>query len=102
MMRYAREAASFQEAPPSRSLPKKWVLGRFWGRGRFSERSASPPDPLSRRADGVRVGTVLLAGFRLKAERVSEKPLAYGGCSPLDLRREGGGFSSRSALAVKI
>ena len=27
--------------------------GRFWGRGRFSERSASPPDPLSRRAAGV-------------------------------------------------
>ena len=25
---------------------------RFWGRGRFSERSASPPDPLSRRAAG--------------------------------------------------
>ena len=31
-----------------------WV-GRFWGRGRFSKRSASPPDPLSRRAAAVRV-----------------------------------------------
>ena len=28
-------------------------MGRFWGRGRFSERSASPPDPLSRRAAGA-------------------------------------------------
>ena len=27
--------------------------GRCWGRGRFSERSASPPGPLSRRAVGV-------------------------------------------------
>ena len=27
-----------------------------WGRGRFSKRSASPPDPLSRRVAGVRVG----------------------------------------------
>ncbi len=29
--------------------------GRFWGRGRFSKRSASPPDPLSRRVAAVRV-----------------------------------------------
>ena len=39
------------------ALPSDWesevVRGRFWGRGRFSERSASPPDPLSRRAAGV-------------------------------------------------
>ena len=40
-------------------------MGRFWGRGRFSERSASPPDPLSRRAAGVWRGTLLLAWFRL-------------------------------------
>ena len=30
-------------------------MGRRWGRGRFSKRSASPPDPLSRRAAGNRV-----------------------------------------------
>ena len=40
--------------------------GRFWGRGRFSERSASPPDPLSRRAAGVWVETFLLTWFRLR------------------------------------
>ena len=28
----------------------------FWGRGRFSKRSASPPDPLSRRVAGNRLG----------------------------------------------
>ncbi len=36
--------------------------GRFWGRGRFSERSASPPAPLSRRAAGVRVGAFCEVG----------------------------------------
>ena len=45
-----------KKSPPSRSLPKKITVGRFWGRGRFSERSASPPDPLSRRAAGNRLG----------------------------------------------
>ena len=30
-------------------------MGRFWGRGRFSKRSASPPDPLSRRVAGNRL-----------------------------------------------
>ena len=45
-----------KKPPPSRSLPKKITVGRFWGRGRFSERSASPPDPLSRRAAGNRLG----------------------------------------------
>ena len=45
-----------KKPPPSRSLPKKITTGRFWGRGRFSERSASPPDPLSRRAAGNRLG----------------------------------------------
>ena len=29
--------------------------GGFWGRGRFSKRSASPPDPLSRRVAGNRL-----------------------------------------------
>ena len=47
---------------------------RFWGRGRFSERSASPPDPLSRRAAGVRGGTFLPAWFRLSVVRVSDEP----------------------------
>ena len=44
---------SSEKPPPSRSLPKRFTMGRFWGRGRFSERSASPPDPLSRRAAGA-------------------------------------------------
>ena len=46
-------AFSEEKAPPSRSLPQRRRKGRRWGRGRFSERSASPPDPLSRRANGV-------------------------------------------------
>ena len=49
----AREAASLREAPPSRSLPKRFVGARFWGGGCFSERSPSSPDPFSRRAAGV-------------------------------------------------
>ena len=49
----AREAASLREAPPSRSLPKRFVGARFWGGGGFSERSPSSPDPFSRRAAGV-------------------------------------------------
>ena len=51
--------------PPSRSLPKRQGMGRFWGRGRFSERSASPPDPLSRRAAGVWRDMLLRSWFRL-------------------------------------
>ena len=42
-----------REAPPSRSLPKRFVGARFWGGGGFSERSPSSPDPFSRRAAGV-------------------------------------------------
>ena len=37
-------------------------MGRFWGRGRFSERSASPPDPLSRRASGDWIGWLFGVG----------------------------------------
>ena len=36
--------------------------GGRWGRGRFSERSASPPDPLSRRAAGVWFGDFCIGG----------------------------------------
>ena len=32
-----------------------YVLRKFWGRGRFSKRSASTPTPLSRRVDGNRL-----------------------------------------------
>ena len=37
-------------------------MGRFWGRDRFSERSASPPAPLSRRASGDWVGWLFGVG----------------------------------------
>ena len=37
----ARKAASLREAPPSRSLPKRFVGARFWGGGRFSGRSSA-------------------------------------------------------------
>ena len=41
---------------PSLALPpQKTFWGRRWGRGRFSKRSASPPDPLSRRVAGNRL-----------------------------------------------
>ena len=36
-----------EKPPPSRSLPKRLRGGDAGGRGRFSERSASPPRPLS-------------------------------------------------------
>ena len=42
-----------RKAPSLALPPEKMSWGRFWGRGRFSERSASPPAPLSRRAAGV-------------------------------------------------
>ena len=48
---------SVERPPPSRSLPERRGMGERWGRGRFSERSASPPDPLSRRAAGNRLGS---------------------------------------------
>ena len=42
---------------PSLALPSEETgVGRRWGRGRFSKRSASPPDPLSRRVAAVRGG----------------------------------------------
>ena len=53
---------SEEKSPPSRSLPKRFTMGRFWGRGRFSERSASPLDPLSRRAAGVWLGDFCIVG----------------------------------------
>ena len=49
--------------------------GRFWGRGRFSERSASPPDPLSRRAAGVRVGDFCEVG---SACELGRSPISLG------------------------
>ncbi len=45
------EEKPLPRAPSRRDV--RW--GRFWGRGRFSKRSASPPDPLSRRVAAVRV-----------------------------------------------
>ena len=41
--------------PPRAPSRRDYVLGRCWGRGRFSKRSASPPDPLSRRVVGNRL-----------------------------------------------
>ena len=62
-----------QEAPPSRSLPKNYGMsGRVWGRGRFSERSASPPDPLSRRVAGNRL--VFFGSSRKVRETNREEP----------------------------
>ena len=54
--------------PPSR---RDWGLGRLWGRGRFSERSASPPDPLSRRAAGVRRSCFCIVGSACKVGAAS-------------------------------
>ena len=45
-----------REAPSLALPPQETGVGRRWGRGRFSKRSASPPDPLSRRAAGNRLG----------------------------------------------
>ena len=46
---FAREGASLKRSPlPRAPLPKRrWGWGTTGGRGRFSERSASPPRPLS-------------------------------------------------------
>ena len=46
---------SDRKAPSLALPPEKITVGRFWGRGRFSKRSASPPDPLSRRVAGNRL-----------------------------------------------
>ena len=62
-------AFSVEKAPSSRSLPKRRRKGRRWGRGRFSERSASPPDPLSRRADGVWLVRFCLLGSACECGR---------------------------------
>ena len=68
--------------------------GRFWGGGGFSERSPSSPDPFSRRAAGVRVGSSskLYAPVRwarfpvawLWSRRLTEppRPLRCGGTNP--------------------
>ena len=45
-----------REAPSLALPPQETGVGRRWGRGRFSKRSASPPDPLSRRVAGNRLG----------------------------------------------
>ena len=47
------KAASLKRSPSPGPPSEEGRLGELWGRGRFSERSASPPDPLSRRAAGV-------------------------------------------------
>ena len=60
---------SIEKPLPRAPSRRDWGLGRLWGRGRFSER-APLPDPLSRRAAGVRRGTLLLAWFRLSVGAV--------------------------------
>ena len=56
-MKICEGGGFFARSPlPRAPSPKKITVGRFWGRGRFSERSASPPYPLSRRAVGNRLG----------------------------------------------
>ena len=49
------EAASLTRSPSPGPPPEERRGGRRWGRGRFSKRSASPPDPLSRRVAGNRL-----------------------------------------------
>ena len=43
------------EKPLPRAPSRRAAVGDDWGRGRFSKRSASPPDPLSRRVAGNRL-----------------------------------------------
>ncbi len=63
ILRVLRGRGPFCRKAPSLALPPgKTRIERRWGRGRFSERSASPPDPLSRRAVGVWVAPFLLLG----------------------------------------
>ena len=60
----------YREAP-SLALPsEETVWGRCWGRGRFSKRSASPPDPLSRRVAGDKER----AGYAREAASLREAP----------------------------
>ena len=68
-MKYAREGTFLQKSPLPRAPSSKDEGGRRWGRGRFSERSASPPDPYSRRAAGVWRGAILQRWFRLRGGR---------------------------------
>ena len=46
---------SIRKVPSLALPPEKTGMGKLWGRGRFSKRSASPPDPLSRRVAGNRL-----------------------------------------------
>ena len=51
----AREEASLKRSPLLALPLEETTVGGFWGRGRFSKRSTSPPDPLSRRVAGNRL-----------------------------------------------
>ncbi len=83
--------------------PEDWGLGRLWGRGRFSERSASPPDPLSRRAAGVRRSTLLLAWFRLSVGAVPCELVESTAAdrAAADVRGEGWGDSGGEAASLR-
>ena len=66
---------SVRKVPSIALPPEKTGMGKLWGRGRFSKRSASPPAPLSRRVAGNR------RGFSFGVERPCEL-----GWSPINLR----------------
>ena len=91
----------FCRKAPSLALPlEKTGVGERWGRGRFSKRSASPPDPLSRRVAGNRlarssrlacpceVGTVSCFGVVVTAaDRAAATYAAWGTNPSARLRR---------------
>ena len=62
---------SVRKVPSLALPPEKTGMGKLWGRGRFSKRSASPPAPLSRRVAGVRVGFFLRTSTSLLVGRGS-------------------------------
>ena len=69
MKRYAREAASLREAPPSRSLPKRQGAWRFWGEAASLREAPLPqtPSPEEQLAFGLRLSYQLGSACKLRA-----------------------------------
>ena len=78
----------FRKGPSLALPPEKITVGRFWGRGRFSKRSASPPDPLSRR----------VAGNRLDSSFEGSRPCNVGAFSCFGSCGRGGSVSRRDRI----
>ena len=81
---------SLKRSPlPRAPSPKRFTVGRCWGRGRFSKRSASPPrPPLPKRRRGE-LGNAGGGGFSKRSPSLAPPPeeqLGIGLCVPSEVR----------------